>query len=959
MPKLSLWFCGAMLALCMFATADAAGRTAWTTSKIAGTPNPPAPYAIRPAFPHLKFAKPTSLEQLPGGRMLVSEIGGKLFTFDGTKRNTKQKDLLLTIGGSPKVWHATPHPKFASNGLLFVSYSKGKTSHVSRFKVSGSPPKADPKSETVILTWPAGGHNGGCLRFGNDGMLYISTGDGAGPNPPDSLNAAQDVSNLLGCVLRIDVNKKGGDRDYAIPADNPFIKRKNARPEIWSYGLRNPWKFGIDRKTGNIFAADNGWETWEMVHKIVRGGNCGWPIMEGRAILRSEVKRGPTAIRPPVKDHSHAEANSVIGGPVYRGGKLKDLDGTFIYGDYITGTIWGLKANGNGNGSFSHRLLVDTDQRITAFAESSAGQLLVVDFDYTGQIYELVPSGLKDRSADFPRRLSETGLFRSLKTMTPQPGVVPYNVVVNRWLDGAASQRWVAIPGNGSITLAAGNNKAKYPEGTVFVKHLTLPIKTGTAIPIETQLLHYEHGTWHPYTYAWTGQSDDAVLVETRGADKELTLPTTNTSEAAKRNWHFGAENECRMCHNAGSGFVLGFEPNQLNLLFKGDSGKSNNQLRRLVTQQVIARQPTFPKNNPGRLVNPHDAKQSLDDRARSYLHANCSACHHPGGNAIVSFYLRRELPFGKLNTNKGTGIGTFGIRNAKLIVPGDPYRSILVYRMSKLGYGRMPYIGSRAVDGRGVALIEKWIRAMPHKDRPIDSPPVRAGSAEARALRTMQASRMATYTIKGKPASVLFRSTEGALAAAIGMHNRNFLFTDIEKAVKTQPGDIAGLFEHFVPEHLRKKRLGRNIKPETILSLKGDAARGRLIFTSDVARCRNCHHATDEARSVGPTLVAIRKKYKRRSEMLQHILRPSLKVDDKFATWVAVTKAGKIYNGLLVRRNGKEITIRTAERKNVVLRKSQIDILKKSRKSLMPDAILSDLTPQEAADLLKWFGGL
>ena len=151
--------------------------------------------------------------------------------------------------------------------------------------------------------------------------------------------------------------------------------------------------------------------------------------------------------------------------------------------------------------------------------------------------------------------------------------------------------------------------------------------------------------------------------------------------------------------------------------------------------EKTISRMPVIPKDSPSRLVNPHDGKHALDDRARSYLHGNCSSCHHPKGNAIVSFYLRREMPFGKLNTNKGTGIGNFGLRNSKLIVPGDPYRSILLYRMSKLGYGRMPYIGSRVVDSRGVSLIEKWIRSLPHESSQQDSSLVTAGSREARAL--------------------------------------------------------------------------------------------------------------------------------------------------------------------------------------------------------------------------------
>lgn len=937
-------------------------RPAWTTSKITGTPTPPAPYAIRPAFPKLSFKNPTSLEELQCGRMLVSEIGGNIYTF---KKNPQeaQKDLLLTITSSA-IWHATAYGQSGTNWELFVCYSKDGTSYVSRFQVAGEKPKADPQSEEVILTWPAGGHNAGCLQFGTDGMLYISTGDGSGPNPPDGRTAAQDVSNLFGCVLRIDIRKKDDGKNYSVPSDNPFVNLDGAQPEIWAYGLRNPWKFGVDRKTGNIFAADNGWESWEMVHRIVRGGNCGWPIMEGRAVLRSEVKQGPTPIRPPVKDHSHTEANSVIGGPIYRGSKLPELDGTFIYGDYITGTIWGIKSDGQD--SYTHTTLVDTDQRITAFAEGSDGELFVLDYDFTGQIYEIVPSGLEDKSANFPRRLSETGLFTSLETMIPAPGLVPYEVTVERWMDGAKAQRWVAIPESWTITLATADKPAEYPEGTVFVKHLFIPVEKVTSserpnLPLETQVLHFENGTWHPCTYLWDDQHD-ATLVDAAGTDHEFhhTPPGTLRGKSEEINWHANAENECRMCHNAGSGFVLGFVPNQLDRAAVATNQKLLKQLDLLSRQKVIAAGAKLPEDSPARLVDPHDDSQSLNDRARSYLHGNCSSCHHPGGNAIVSFYLRRELPFADLKTNKGTGIGTFGLENAKLIVPGDPYRSVLLYRMSKLGYARMPYIGSRVVDSKGVALIEKWIGSLPHQKSDQNSAPVQEDSRERELLDQLTAMvgpRSANGLGRHSAVDTLIQSTEGALALSSGIHSGSILHIDTGHIYESSNSDVRGLFETFIPQKSRRKTLGRNIDPQAVLTLKGDASRGRLIFFSDGARCRNCHDVNDAAKSTGPTLVEIRKKYPRRSEMLTHILKPSLKVDEKFATWSVVTDDGKIHNGLLISQTDSEVVLKTAERKTIRIAKRNIDVMKKSPQSLMPEAILSDQTAQEAADLLAWFG--
>ena len=389
-----------------------------------GMPKTPPAYKVIPAFPAASFVKPTSIEELSDQKsILVTQMDGKIFTLDksGKRPASLVGDLSKLAEGEVSLFHATQHPKFATNRQIFVCYvHPGKERHtrVSRFLVTKGPqPKLVPDSEQVIIRWPAGGHNAGCLKFGRDGMLYIATGDGSGPNPPDGRTTGQDVSDLLGAILRINVEPTDKTKAYSIPKDNPFVGRKGARSEVWAYGLRNPWKFGLDSKSDAMYVADNGWETWELVHRVEAGTNCGWPVMEGRAVLRSEVKIGPTPIKPPVKDHHHSEANSVIGGPIYHGAKLKGVQGSFVYGDYITGTIWALKPTGSD--SHSHQTLVDTDLRIVHFTEGSEGELFVLDYDYTGQIYELVPSGLKDNSADFPRRLSDTGLFADVKKLKP------------------------------------------------------------------------------------------------------------------------------------------------------------------------------------------------------------------------------------------------------------------------------------------------------------------------------------------------------------------------------------------------------------------------------------------------------------------------------------------------------------------------------------------------------------
>ena len=426
-------------------------RPPWTTSRVHGTPEPPAPYRLVPAFPQLRFELPTSIEEVPGtNRLLVTERGGKVFTFP-KDAGTSQTDLVVDLrdllpgelaGQAVSLFDAELHPKFRDNRYLFVCYvhpAGGGHTRVSRFTLTAdAAPRAVPEASKSS-----------------------SPGHRAATTPAAWSSAPTVISTLPRATARGRIRPTGGPRArtcpicWAHPANRRrsldgrpalhqsrrtirFVSTPNARPEIWAYGLRNPWKFGIDPQTGNIFAADNGWESWEMVHRIVRGGNCGWPVMEGRAALRSEVQPGPTPIIPPVKDHPHTEANSVIGGPVYRGEKLPDLAGSFVYGDYITGTIWAIRPDKDG--AYSHRTLVDTDQRIVAFPQGQAASCMCSTTTSPARFTNCCRPMCQDTSASFPRRLSETGLFASLEKLEPAAGVVPYSVLVEPWMDGASGQ---------------------------------------------------------------------------------------------------------------------------------------------------------------------------------------------------------------------------------------------------------------------------------------------------------------------------------------------------------------------------------------------------------------------------------------------------------------------------------------------------------------------------------------
>src|SRR5436190_5672598 len=221
-------------------------RVPWTTSRIVGSPDKPSPYQLVRAFPSLTFTNPVDLAWSGDlHRWLVVEQGGKIFTFPQNASAPSLAGNLTNISEMTESYAIAFDPHFASNRFVYICYilkaENPNGTHISRFRVTDDPePKLDLVSEKIIITWLSGGHNGCCLKFGNDGYLYISTGDGAGPKPPDTVNTGQDISDLLSSILRIDVQHPSGRKNYSIPEDNPFAKLKNVRPEVWAYGLRNP-----------------------------------------------------------------------------------------------------------------------------------------------------------------------------------------------------------------------------------------------------------------------------------------------------------------------------------------------------------------------------------------------------------------------------------------------------------------------------------------------------------------------------------------------------------------------------------------------------------------------------------------------------------------------------------------------------------------------------------------------
>ena len=351
-------------------------------------------FSLVRVFGNRSFKKPVAVLQAPGdvSRWFVVEQVGRVRTFtskEGNKTTTTFVDIRERVDSERSetgLLGMAFHPDFKKNHLFFLSYTRSGSplvSYVSRFTASDDWQTADPESEQVILTLnqPYVNHNGGGIEFGPDGYLYIGFGDGGSGGDPHG--NGQNSKTLLGTILRIDVNS---GTPYSIPTDNPFVE-KGGKREIYAYGLRNPWRFSFDRLTGDMWTADVGQEKWEEINRIENGKNYGWNIMEGsRCYKNSECQA--EGLTGPVAEYSHKYGCSITGGYVYRGTKIPELNGAYIYGDYCSGRIWGLFNLEKGVSSPVE--LLDSKLRIASFGQGNDGELYVVDHK-GGGIYKIVP----------------------------------------------------------------------------------------------------------------------------------------------------------------------------------------------------------------------------------------------------------------------------------------------------------------------------------------------------------------------------------------------------------------------------------------------------------------------------------------------------------------------------------------------------------------------------------------
>jgi putative heme-binding domain-containing protein len=920
---------------------QARDRIPWTASRLTGSPEPPRPLRAERAFPHLTFKAPVDLVPFPGGgRWVLVEEKGMLYTFRneaGCETADLFIDLPKEIRGLEKVegcrgvrqsFSIAFDPQFEKTRHCYVMYllaSKDRKhplengSRISRFRVTDTdPPRIDPASEEVLLTWLAEGHNGCDLHFGNDGFLYISTGDGEDPSPPDRRQTGQDISDLLSSILRIDVHRTSVGLPYAIPPDNPFVGVEKARPEVWCYGLRNPWRMNFDRKTGQLWVGDVGWERWEMIYAAQKGANYGWSVMEGPEVCLPDAKRGPTPILPPAHAIPHPIMASITGGFVYHGTKLKGFEGCYLYGDWETRRVFANPVNGT---TLGERLEVArTTSRIVGWAEEADGELLMVDYE-GGGLHRLVNNEAGARNADFPLALSRTGLFSALPAQVPEPGVIPYAIRAPGWTDGATAERWLAIPGRDTVQLVDKVHdwprESVWPKDSVLAKTLSLDKRK-----LETQILHFDGQSWNAYAYVWNEAQTDAVLAPPEGTQIVL---------GGGRKWRVLARATCLTCHNPWPGYALTINAAQLR----------SEPLRAFQDWAILA--PSIPR--PKTLVDPYDENAPLDERARSYLAVNCAHCHRFGGGGAAKIILLHDVPPAEMNLESvRPTLGMFDLTDPYLVCGGDPSRSALLFRVSKLGQGRMPQVGSEVVDEAGVQLLRRWIATRP--PAPCDPAGQRARALDKAASAKNDFDR-------------LLSSTTGALdvLGALETLPEPARQEAIRRALGRPPGMVRDLFETFEPPAQRRERLGLSIRPERILGLKGDPERGRVMFANPALQCAKCHRIQAGPETVGPDLSKIAEK-NTRAQLLESILEPSKKNDPKYVASILQTKSGEVLSGIVVSKTETELVLRDAD-KETRIQMSRVARIVPQEKSLMPEGLLQHLTAQEAADLIAYLESL
>ena len=685
--------------------------------------------SVERAFPNLSFTEPVAMLQAPGddSRWFVIERSGVIKVFDNnpsaqtTSTFVDLRDRVIRLGQSEAgLLGVAFDPDFPATGRAYLNYianSGGVLSSVtSEFTSPDGGLTLDPGSERVLLSIdkPFDNHNGGQLEFDQDGYLRIGLGDGGGGYDPNDY--AQNDRILLGKMLRIDVRSQPAQQPYAIPNDNPNFGNSlcgangtgaQACPEIFAKGLRNPWRWSIDRQTGTQWVADVGQGTMEEIDIVELGGNYGWDIWEGTECTAGRNNCETAGYTEPVASYDRSLGFSVTGGYVYRGSQNTELHGRYLFADFGSGMIASLEPDQNGGYMITPHVSPGSapdgaaaQLSISAFGQANDNELYVLDF-FPGAIYKLIFTARNGSGDNVPDQLSATGCIDTgAPGAPPLANLIPYSPNASFWSDGADKERWIGLPNGQNIAVLADGDW-DFPNGSVLVKHFRLNSRL-----IETRLLmRHPDGVWGGYTYEWNAAETDATRVI-----------GGRVVSVAGQDWLYPSESQCIQCHTQAAGYSLSLESAQLNRdHMYPQTGRTANQITTLNAISVLS--PPVVEDGPA-YANPFDTSLDLNLRVRAYLHINCSNCHRPQGPVPAGIDLRHDTALSQTGAcDEDPSSGDLGIFDARIIAPGSSARSVLLQRMARRDNSAMPPLGSFIVDQAGVDLVTDWVNALTPSD--------------------------------------------------------------------------------------------------------------------------------------------------------------------------------------------------------------------------------------------------
>ncbi|WP_178984658.1 RICIN domain-containing protein [Winogradskyella helgolandensis] len=741
----------------------------------------------QPAFPNLTFNSPLTFTTVPNSNVLIiGQQNGEIYSFENDNAVTTKNlvaDLSNEVG---VVWDGgflglEIHPEFGTPGknYIYTYYTSkdengndypnafvsgfgcykedywGGFSYLRRYEVDPITFTVVPGSELTMIKIRmfSSSHRGGALEFGDDGFLYLTTGEQSAYTKSQNI-----TTNLDGGVLRLDVDQDptkshnpirtlntGRFNDeisgvgYGIPNDNPFLSPLGDNfEEYYTIGHRNPHRMSKDALTGTMYIGEVGAGTHEEVNILSKGKNYGWPIYEGNVagpgvncgapddgMYNNMAHEGPLVAFP------RAEANALMGGFVYRGTAMPEYYGKYICADYGTGEeIWVVDIS---TGTYE-LITAFSPTNIISFGEDNQGELYLLSQGNNVSLYKMTQVNGSPLD-NVPELLSETGAFQDLATLTPNSGVLPYELVESFWSDGAEKKRWMVIPNDGTHDTPdekisfSEDGDWEFPVGSVLIKHFELPIDDSNpniTKRLETRFsIKASTGDFYFLTYKWNANQTDAVLLES-GLDENIEI-TTTSGTPRYQTWTYPSTQDCIACHNPATNGSIGPRTRFLNsnITYPQTSVNANQ----LVTLSHLGILDETIDDNTVLGYQTHkaidDPIASLDERARSYLDNNCAYCHRPGGTGE-----RAQFDLRLSNSLVDTGLMYAGTNEPvdglnRIVIAGDAENSILFHRIESVDQTvAMPPVAKNEVDQAGVDLIEAWIDQLDpnYEDPTIDA---------------------------------------------------------------------------------------------------------------------------------------------------------------------------------------------------------------------------------------------